>query len=64
MKRSTMLYLIGGMAGCLTLGYLLGREHAEYSVRKALDGTRLNLKSRATDVIDTAVDRVRERVHI
>ena len=63
MKRSTLLYLIGGVAGGLTLGYVLGREHADYNVKKALDRTKLNLRTRATDAIDTVVHRVRQRAH-
>jgi hypothetical protein len=62
MKRNILLYVIGGMAGCFAMGYVLGREHAEYAVKKALNGSKFNLRARASDAIDNVVDEVRERV--
>jgi hypothetical protein len=50
------------MAGCFAMGYVLGREHAEYAVKKALNGSKFNLRARASDAIDNVVDEVRERV--
>ncbi|HKK20955.1 MAG TPA: hypothetical protein VJ983_05730 [candidate division Zixibacteria bacterium] len=64
MKSNTLMYVAGAMVGCLAAGYFLGREHEAYAIKKAIQKSKLNLRARAEDAIDSLVDGVREKVHI
>ncbi len=64
MKSNTLMYVAGAMVGCLAFGYFLGREHEAYTIKKAIQKSKLNLRERASDAIDSIVDGVRDKVHM